>query len=78
MWHKLFRYTTFLGINALCNYVQRSNDWACALLLHLPFFEFIKTILTTRPAELIAFPERNYGSTILVSIFRAGKMGNAN
>jgi glycine amidinotransferase len=30
------------------------------------------------PAELIAFPERNYGSTILVSIFRAGKMGNAN
>jgi alanine transaminase len=30
------------------------------------------------PAELIAFPERNYGSTILDSIFRAGKMGNAN
>jgi hypothetical protein len=30
------------------------------------------------PAELIAFPERNYESTILVSIFRAGKMGNAN
>jgi hypothetical protein len=29
------------------------------------------------PAELIVFPERNYGSTILVSIFRAGKMGNA-
>jgi hypothetical protein len=30
------------------------------------------------PAELIAFPERNYGSTILVNIFRAGKMENAN
>jgi hypothetical protein len=30
------------------------------------------------PAELIVFPERYYGSTVLVSIFRAGKMGNAN
>jgi hypothetical protein len=26
------------------------------------------------PAEMILFPERNYGSTILVSIFREGKM----
>jgi hypothetical protein len=46
-----------------------------AVILKTVEIRIMIDIFTT--AELIAFPERSYGSTILVSIFRAGKMGNA-
>jgi hypothetical protein len=53
------------------------HTWAIPLFFLVTIFIF-HWFTSLLQAELVAFPERNYGSTILVSIFCAGKMGNAN